>query len=358
MRYAFFIDKLKNGGAERVTTILANYFARENEVYLFVVDDSQVDYAIDDSISIIKVPFSSSKVKRMFDRRNYVVRTIRTIGFDACITLTYTFLPYILSAPRRKRGKVIASLRNAPQFEIQSNFGRFLRWVGFSLCDNIVFQTPDARDYFSKNIQKKGVVIPNPISENLPFAKDERDKTIVMATRLEKQKNIPLAIEAFREFHKTHKDWTLEIYGRGRLHQELEDFAKRDAATNGAIHFHGFASNIHEVMARCGMLLLSSDFEGLSNSMIEAMAIGTPVVCTDCPIGGARMMICSGENGFLVPPGDKDAMVEAITKIAEEPDTARQIGKKATQVRERLAIKHICAQWKSLVKFREVINQL
>lgn len=356
MRYAFFIDKLKNGGAERVTTILANYFARENEVYLFVVDDSQVDYVIDDSITIIRVPFSSSKVKRMLNRRNYVVKKISEIGLDACITLTYTFLPYILSAPRRKRGKVIASLRNAPQFEIQGIFGRFLRWVGFSLCDNIVFQTPDARDYFSKNIQKKGVVIPNPISENLPFAKDERDKTIVMATRLEKQKNIPLAIDAFREFHKTHKDWTLEIYGRGCLQQELEDCAKRDVATNGAIHFHGFASNIHDVMAHCGMLLLSSDFEGLSNSMIEAMAIGAPVVCTDCPIGGARMMIRSGENGFLVPLGDKDAMVEAITHIAEEPDTARMIGKNATGIREQLAADYICAQWESLITFREVLD--
>lgn len=350
MRYAFFIDKLKNGGAERVTTILANYFARENDVYLFVVDDSQVDYVIDDSITIIRVPFSSSKVKRMLNRRNYVVKKISEIGFDACITLTYTFLPYILSAPRRKRGKVIASLRNAPQFEIQGIFGRFLRWVGFSLCDNIVFQTPDARDYFSKNIQKKGVVIPNPISENLPFATEERDKTIVMATRLEKQKNIPLAIEAFREFHKTHKDWTLEIYGRGCLQQELEDFAKRDVATNGAIHFHGFASNIHEVMAHCGMLLLSSDFEGLSNSMIEAMAIGAPVVCTDCPIGGARMIIENYINGILVSVGSKKEITDAMIYIANNEKKAKKMGHEATEIRNKLSVKNICEQWESLIK--------
>lgn len=349
MRYAFFIDKLKNGGAERVTTILANYFAKENEVYLFVVDDSQIDYEIAGDVHIVKVPFEENKIKRMLARKRYVAEQIREIGFDACITLTYTFLPYLLTAPKKKRGKVIASLRNAPQFEIANPIGRIFRWIGFSLCDKIVFQTPDARDYFSRNIQKRGVVIPNPLSEGLPYADNDNSKTIITATRLETQKNIPLALDAFKDFHKTHPEWTFRIYGRGSLKDEIEELIMNDPEIADCVQLMGFSSDIHNEMAHSAIFILSSDFEGLSNSMIEAMAIGLPVVCTDCPIGGAKMMIENGKNGFLIPTGNKKAIVSALCYVADNVGTSKAIGAEAAKVREKLSAERICQQWNGVI---------
>lgn len=349
MRYAFFIDKLKNGGAERVTTILANYFAKGNEVYLFVVDASQSDYEIDESVHVIKVPFEDNKIKRMFARNHFVGEKIREIGFDACITLTYTFLPYLLAAPKKRRGKVVASLRNAPQYEIENPIGKLLRWVGFSLCDKIVFQTPDARDYFSNNIQKRGVVIPNPLTEGLPYADNENSKTIITATRLETQKNISLAIEVFKEFHRTHSDWTFKIYGRGSLNDEIEKLIMNDPETADCVHLMGFSSDIHNEMAHSAIFILSSDFEGLSNSMIEAMAIGLPVVCTDCPIGGAKMMIENGINGYLTPTGDKKALISALCSAADNMDNSKKVGAEATKVRDQLSVENICQQWKDAI---------
>lgn len=349
MRFAFFIDKLRNGGAERVTTILANYFAKENEVYLFVVDDSQIDYDIDQSIKLYTVPYAQNKVKRMALRCDFIIRKIKEIGFDGCITLTYTFLPYIIAAPKNRRGKVIASLRNAPQYEIGSNLGRFLRWVGFTLCDSIVFQTPDACNYFTGNIRKKGVVIPNPLSQDLPYASRDRAHTVVMATRLEPQKNIPLAIEAFRKFYYQHKNWTLEIYGRGGLEKEVEKLIQADCCTSSAIHLNGFSSNIHEIMANSGMFLMTSDFEGLSNSLIEAMAIGTPVISTDCPIGGARMVIRNGENGYLVPVGDSEEICRAMCCIADDSERAMVFSKESQKIRELLGTEAICERWKAVL---------
>ena len=349
MKYAFFIDKLKNGGAERVTTILANYFARDNEVYLFVVDDSQIDYEIAEDIHILKVPFEANKIKRMIARKRFVAEKIREIGFQACITLTYTFLPYLLTAPKKNRGKVIASLRNAPQFEITNPIGKILRWIGFSLCDKIVFQTPDARYDFSSNIQKRGVVIPNPLTEGLPFADNGDSKTIITATRLETQKNIPLALDAFKDFHKTHLGWTFRIYGRGGLKDEIEKLIVEDSEIADCVYLMGFSSDIHNEMAHSAIFILSSDFEGLSNSMIEAMAIGLPVVCTDCPIGGAKMLIDNGKNGFLTSTGDKKAIVSALCNIADNADISKAIGAEATKVREKLSAESICRQWSEVV---------
>ena len=246
MRCAFFIDRLSNGGAERVTTILANYFSKTSEVYLFIADDSQTDYKLCPSIHIEKVPFSKSKIERVLSRKKYICKRIKELGFDACITLTYTFLPYILFSPKKKRGKVISSLRNAPQFECRSFFEKILRWFGFSLSDKVVFQTPDARAYFNKRIRERGIIIPNPLLESLPIKSDEQTKTVITATRLEKQKNIFLALDAFKSFHKTHSDWSFLIFGRGSLQGEIEQRIADDSELVNCVFLRGFSSDLHK----------------------------------------------------------------------------------------------------------------
>ena len=85
------------------------------------------------------------------------------------------------------------------------------------------------------------------------------------------------------------------------------------------------ASNILEKVAPCYMYVSSSDFEGISNSMLEALGMGLPTVVTDCPVGGARMVINSGENGILVPVGDTKAMYEAMRSILKDPALAAQL---------------------------------
>lgn len=96
------------------------------------------------------------------------------------------------------------------------------------------------------------------------------------------------------------------------------------------------------------MYVLSSDYEGISNSMLEAMALGIPVVATDCPIGGSRMYIKDGVNGFLVPVGDAEALAGAMGRLADEPALGVRFGKEAEKLGEELAVPKIADRFLAL----------
>ena len=104
-------------------------------------------------------------------------------------------------------------------------------------------------------------------------------------------------------------------------------------------------SDIHSVVRDCAMFVSSSDFEGLSNSMIEAMAIGLPCVCTDCLGGGAREIITDGENGLLVPMNNIDALTQAMCHMADNKDFSDKCSENAAKVRETHNVKTIAAKW-------------
>ena len=93
------------------------------------------------------------------------------------------------------------------------------------------------------------------------------------------------------------------------------------------------------------MYVLSSDYEGIPNSLLEAMAMGMPVISTDCPIGGASMLIEHGVNGLLIPVGDSEKLHSAMHYFAKNPETAEQCAREAAKIRKRLSVKQICDQW-------------
>ena len=97
------------------------------------------------------------------------------------------------------------------------------------------------------------------------------------------------------------------------------------------------------------MFVCTSDYEGLSNSMLEAMAIGLPCVCTDCAGGGARMMIRDHENGLLTPVGDAQAVYAAMKEIIETPLLAQQLSAAASAVRGQLSISQIADRWEAMI---------
>ena len=97
------------------------------------------------------------------------------------------------------------------------------------------------------------------------------------------------------------------------------------------------------------MFVSSSDYEGMSNSMLEAMAMGLPCVCTDCPAGGARAVIKDGENGLLTPVGDSHALYLAMKKIAENPGLANKLSQNSVKIRNKQSVDKIIKKWMELI---------
>jgi glycosyltransferase involved in cell wall biosynthesis len=223
--------------------------------------------------------------------------------------------------------------------------------LAFHGAKKMVFQTPDARDFFSRSIRDKSVVIANPLTRNLPDWKgvDRCEKTIITACRLTEQKNLPMLISAFAEFRKTHPEYTLKIYGDGELKEDMKQLA-RDKNVADSVLFPGYAKNIHEIMSCSGIFALTSDYEGLSNSMLEALAIGIPTVCTDCPPGGAKLYIEDGISGMLVPVGDTEALTEKLCRMADDPVLCEKMSENSRKIREELDVDKVLGQWEAVLQ--------
>ena len=112
--------------------------------------------------------------------------------------------------------------------------------------------------------------------------------------------------------------------------------------------FPGYISNVNEKMCNAAMYVSSSNFEGISNSMLEALAMGVPTISTDCPVGGARMMIQNNENGILIPVGDEEALYKAMLKIAEDSEFAQKISNNAINIKQEYSIDKIVKKWENL----------
>ena len=95
---------------------------------------------------------------------------------------------------------------------------------------------------------------------------------------------------------------------------------------------------------------LTSNTEGMPNSIIEAMCLGIPVVSTDCPCGGPAELIRDGENGLLVPVGDENALAEALRKILRSPELEKKLGDNAVLIQKTMEPEKVCGLWEKYLK--------
>jgi len=215
-----------------------------------------------------------------------------------------------------------------------------------------VFQTDGAKAYYGKKLQKRSVVIPNPI-----FIKDEvpeidyadREKTVVSVGRLDNtQKRIDVMLKSFQIFHEKHPEYTLKLYGRGMQEDEIRQWAV-DLHIADSVKLMGLTTHPMRDIARDGMFLITSDYEGISNSLLEAMAVGLPCVSTDHTPGGARLLIQDHENGLLAPIGDAEKLAAALCEFADDPKLAEKCGSHARSVMDRFDADRIADMWENYI---------
>ena len=149
-----------------------------------------------------------------------------------------------------------------------------------------------------------------------PWLRPDSPPVILAAGRLTKQKDFATLIRAFQRVRQS-QPCRLLILGKGQLQSDLESLASA-LGVRDEVDFPGFVANPYAYMAKAALFALSSAWEGSPNVLTEALALGTPVVATDCP-SGPREILQGGRYGRLVPVGDVQRLGEAIIATLTNP---------------------------------------
>lgn len=359
-RIVFHLNCLERGGAERVVANLSGQFALHGyEVYIATEWQGEDEYEIDSRIARVHVGLTKKqeqdgRIKKFIDRIVNLRKFIKEVKPDIIIAFARKANYRALTATIGTKIPVIISVRNNPKGYYDFLFDKIQIPILFRRAAGCVFQTPEQQAFFPEFIQRKSKIILNPINDKFignPIPA-KREKTVVHSGRLVDFKNQLMLIRAFENVHKKHPDYILKMFGpdsfdgtKEKLENLIEEYQAHDY-----VKLMGGSNQLEKDMINGAVAAFSSNYEGLPNAMLEAMALGLPVIATDCPPGGPRLVITPEQNGLLVPVNDDDAMTKAINRLIEDRELAERLGRNAAQIRERAGADVIFEQWKNYIE--------
>lgn len=353
MKILFCLGSMQKGGAERVVANLGNYLSKENNIYIVTSVNGKIEYKLNENIKLFTLDdkkVSKNKIIKNIHRRRNLKNVINEIEPDIVIS----FLPEptfrLMSLRNNIKCPIIISERNDPNTEYKSMLYYIMMKKYYKKADGFVFQTEEAREYFNENIKKKSIIIPNPLNENFLEINEnvKKENIIISVGSLAERKNQKLLINAFANISNMFPDYRLEIYGDGILRKELEEQIRK-LNLEEKVLLPGKVDNIKEKLEKSKVFVLSSDYEGMPNALMEAMASGLSVISTDCPCGGPASLINNNENGILIPVNDEKALSEALEKILSDETYMKVLGKSAREIVENLNPQKIYKKWEEYI---------
>lgn len=353
MRCLFVSAGMLFGGAERVTSILTNEWGKKgSETKILVTRTEAISkYPLSDKVTVVSC---YEDVKKAKIGQVAIIGAVRQICKewkpDVVISFYNDLCALSALAITGLHIPLIYSERNDPNRTNQRPIDQVYRKIVENRADKIVFQTKGAQACYPPKVQKKSVVILNPLDTSTfpmhDFANEKKE--IVSVGRLEPQKNQKLLIEAFLLIADEFPDYNLVIYGEGSLRRELESHIEQ-LGLQKRVMLPGAKEGIQECIKDASLFVLSSDYEGIPNALIEAMAIGLPCVSTDCSPGGARELIESGENGLIVECGNPKMLANAVKSLMVKREQSKQIGIQARAIRNRVDKCQIADRWLDII---------
>lgn len=343
-RFVIFIGALTQGGAERVISILSKKMHEERfDVQILLFYDREIFYEIDPAVKITVVEKESGSFNIL---KNILwIRNFFKANADVIISFLAPFNIMALIAHMGLRSKIIVADRNDPRFVPANPMIRKLRDILYRFSDGVVLQTSHNRNYFSKAIQRKSVIIGNPIDlgekAGAGLVTVKRHE-IVSVGRLMPQKNQAMLLSAFVNISDDFPEYCLTIYGEGPERDALEKQAN-ELGVKEKVHLPGSVKDVHDRIADSELFVLSSNYEGMPNALIEAMCIGLPCISTD--VSGATDLIISGENGWLVKVGDTEALIHQMRRLLSDPGERNKYAQNSVDLNSKLEVNKIMKEW-------------
>lgn len=349
MKISFFIGSMGKGGAERVISILANDYSRRGwDVDVVLLLKNEVHYTLEQGIRIVDLTQSNgSYVRNALPWLAAIRQYIKQRKPERVVSFVGRINALVLTATVGMKLPVVVSERNDPKHDNRGAMMLHYCNLIYRRAKCIVFQNQYEQSCFDKGLASCSCVIPNPVAV-AAVCKEERSSVVVTAGRLTEQKNHAMLIRAMARVHQIHPQVKCRIYGEGALRESLQEQINVLNLQN-TVTLEGNVSDIHERLTQCGIFALTSNYEGLSNALIEAMMVGLPCITTDYP--GARELITHEENGLIVPMDDDDALAEAIVRLIENKDNyTKSLAHNGQVYSAKFRAETVLRQWRSVIE--------
>lgn len=354
----FYTMCMIKGGTERTVANLANHFIKDYDITIVTNIKSKVEYKLNKKIKVIQIDKTNKQKEKLpfklitktsKKRTKKLKEIIKEEKPDIIIALLPEPTIRVLTLKKYfKNIKIIAAVRNHPNSEFRSIIGKAIRDKYYKKADQIIVQDKHYIKYFKKNIRSKIRVIPNYISEEFLKETNAKKKKIIMtASRLEKQKNIPLLIKSFSNLNSKYKDYKLIIYGEGKQKSKIEKIIKKKKLNNRVI-IKEPVNNIEKKLDEATLFILPSNYEGMPNILLEAMAKGLPVITTNS--SEAIQTIINNKNGIIVKKNNEKDMVKNIEYLLENKEIRQKISKEASKIKNKYKKEKIIKEWKKSVE--------
>lgn len=355
----FHINSMGKGGAERVVSVLAERFARDGyEVVIVTLWRAKEEYPLTEKIRRINLGDDRTFEKagrlrlalgRMLALRKRIRKENPDLVISFCNKANFRCAYCMLGM----KIPLLVSVRNDPRIDyLPHRHGTHRMERKAAGC---IFQTMDAMTCFDERFQKKSRLIWNPIDEKYLFRKEDssgRGRYLVTVGRLSMQKNQLLLLKAFSLVRRDFPEYQLRIYGQESeqgVKEQLTEYIRREQMQDHVV-FMGQSSHLEKEIRDASLFILSSDYEGMPNALIEAMAMGIPVISTDCPCGGPAELIEDGVSGLLVPVGDEEKLAKAIVRVLGDSQLWEKLGRNGMEIRKRVSPDIIYKEWKEFVE--------
>ena len=346
MKIIFSDFTLLNGGAERVISILANSLCRlGHDIEILLYYDRPISYEIDSKVKIViaeRETRTKSKIKHILYRRNHIKKS----GADVVVSFLAPMNMFNIISMAGLKIPLIVADRNDPRKVPTNRIIRVLRNFLYRFADGIVLQNSTNQKYFSKCVQKKSTVIFNPVDlgeyNGAALRCEDKKKEIVSVGRLIKQKNPQMLLNAFSKLADDFPEYKLAFIGDGDMREEIKRAAEQ-RGLGGRVELNGVTNQVFERIHKSALFVMSSEYEGMPNALIEAMCIGLPVISTK--VSGATDVIEHEVNGMVVDCGDERALENAMRKMLLDKELRENCGSNASKLAEQLEVDAIVQQW-------------
>ena len=355
--FLFIVPSLSNGGAERVVSVMASELAKKGKnVSIIIYFKTEQEYEVHPKVKILNL---SNGDEKAYNSLGYIKKIIKLRNLIKYVNpkIIIPFLPQVcVHATLAGIGlqcKIIHTVRNNPKNSPIMKYQRIIRDLLVIFSWKTIVQNEEQKNYFPRIIHKKVYIMFNPIPDNLfdidISNRNDRNYNIIAAGRLIKQKNFSMLIDAVGEVYKQYDNVRLCIYGKGQLFDELQNQID-EKNLNDAIKLKGRVSDMRDVYSKGDLFILSSNFEGMPNVLMEAMASGLPCISTNCPTGPSDIII-NKENGILIPTNNINEMIKSIIFMYNNPKDAKRMSENA-----RIKVSEECSSKKIIDEFIEICS--